>query len=72
MFGLPDQQLGESLSIIFEGHIPDEAQSIILKLETLRKHEMPKNYFVLSKFVRSNGKIQRKLTLQSIDFHEVQ
>ena len=72
VFGLPDQQLGESLSIVFEGHIPDEAQSMILKLETLRKYEIPKNYFVLSKFVRLNGKIQRKLTLQSIDFNEVQ
>jgi O-succinylbenzoic acid--CoA ligase len=72
VFGLPDKQLGESLSIVFEGHIPDKAQSMILKLETLRKFEFPKNYFVLSKFVRLNGKIQRKLTLQSIDFHEVQ
>ena len=72
VFGIPDQQLGQSLSIVFENHIPDEAQSMILKLDTLCKFEIPKNYFVLSKFVRSNGKIHRKLTLKSIDFNEVQ
>ena len=72
VFGIPDQQLGQSLSIVFENHIPDEAQSMILKLDTLSKFEIPKNYFVLSKFVRSNGKIHRKLTLKSIDFNEIQ
>lgn len=72
VFGAPDHQLGQSLSIVFEGQLPDEAQSMILNLETLRKYEMPKNYFVLSKFKRSHGKIQRKLTLQSIDFNEIQ
>ena len=71
VFGSPDHQLGQSLSIVFEGQLPEKAQSMILKLETLQKYEMPKNYFVVSKFKRSNGKIQRKLTLQSIDFNEV-
>ena len=68
VFGQPDKQLGQSLSIVFEGQMPNKVTEIISKLDTLRRYEKPKDYFVLSQFVRTNGKILRNLTLQTIDF----
>ena len=68
VFGQPDKQLGQSLSIVFEGQMPNKVIEIISKLDTLRRYEKPKDYFVLSQFVRTNGKILRNLTLQTIDF----
>ena len=68
VFGKPDKHLGESLSIVFEGQMPNQVTKIISKLDTLSRYEKPKDYFVLSQFVRTNGKILRNLTLQTIDF----
>ena len=64
----PDKRLGQSLSIVFEGHIPNEIETMVLNLDTLSKYEKPKDYFVLSQFVRTNGKILRNQTIQTIDF----
>jgi O-succinylbenzoic acid--CoA ligase len=68
VFGKPDKQLGQSLSIVFEGQAPNQIKRIISKLDTLSRYEKPKDYFVLSHFVRANGKILRHQTLQTIDF----
>ena len=68
VFGKPDKRLGQSLSIVFEGHIPNEIETMVLNLDTLSKYEKPKDYFVLSQFVRTNGKILRNKTLQTIKF----
>ena len=71
VFGKPDKQLGQSLSIVFEGQIPNKVANIISKLDTLSKYQKPKDYFVLSQFVRTNEKILRNLTLQRLSLHEV-
>jgi O-succinylbenzoic acid--CoA ligase len=68
VFGKPDKQLGQSLSIVFEGQVPNQIKKIISKLDSLSRYEKPKDYFVLSHFVRANGKILRNQTLQTIDF----
>ena len=68
VFGKPDKRLGQSLSIVFEGHKPNEIETMVLNLDTLSKYEKPKDYFVLSQFVRTNGKILRNQTIQTIDF----
>jgi O-succinylbenzoic acid--CoA ligase len=68
VFGKPDKQLGQSLSIVFEGQMPNQIVKIISKLDTLSRYEKPKDYFVLSHFVRNNGKILRNQTLNKIDF----
>jgi len=68
VFGKPDKQLGQSLSIVFEGQMPNQVEKMILKLDTLSRYEKPKDYFVISQFVRINGKILRNQTLQTIDF----
>jgi O-succinylbenzoic acid--CoA ligase len=68
VFGKPDKRLGQSLSIVFEGHLPNEIETMVSNLDTLSKYEKPKDYFVLSQFIRSNEKILRKQTLQTIVF----
>ena len=68
VFGKPDNQLGQSLSIVFEGQMPNQIEKKISKLDTLTKYEKPKDYFVLSHFVRANGKVLRNQTLKKIDF----
>jgi O-succinylbenzoic acid--CoA ligase len=68
VFGKPDKRLGQSLSIVFEGHLPNEIETMVSSLDTLSKYEKPKDYFVLSQFIRSNGKILRKQTLKAINF----
>ena len=68
VFGKTDQQLGQSLCVVFEGNMPDQIEKIISKLDTLSRYEKPKDYFVLSHFIRNNGKILRNQTLQTIDF----
>ena len=68
IFGKPDKRLGQSLSIVFEGHLPNEIETMVLNLDTLSKYEKPKDYFVISQFVRTNGKILRNQTIQTIDF----
>ena len=71
VFGKPDRELGQSLSIVFEGDIPNKIENKISKMDTISKYEKPKDYFVISQFVYNNGKILRNQTLQTIDFHEV-
>ena len=68
VFGKPDNQLGQSLSIVFEGQMPNQIEKKISKLDALTKYEKPKDYFVLSHFVRANGKVLRNQTLKKIDF----
>ena len=68
VFGKPDKRLGQSLSIVFEGHLPNEIETMVSSLDRLSKYEKPKDYFVLSQFIRSNGKILRKQTLKAINF----
>jgi O-succinylbenzoic acid--CoA ligase len=67
-FGKQDQQLGQSLCIVFEGYMPNQIENIISKLDTISRYEKPKDYFVLSQFVRTNGKILRNQTIRTIDF----
>ena len=68
VFGKPDKRLGQSLSIVFEGHLPNDIETIVLSFNKLSKYEKPKDYFVLSQFIRKNGKILRNQTIQKIDF----
>ena len=68
VFGKPDKRLGQSLSIVFEGHLPNDIETMVLSFDTLSKYEKPKDYFVLSQFVRKNGKILRNQTIKKIDF----
>ena len=68
VFGKPHKQLGQSLSIVFEGDMPNQIENIISKLNTLSKYQKPKDYFVISHFIRNNGKILRNQTLQKINF----
>jgi len=48
--------------------LPNEIETMVSSLDTLSKYEKPKDYFVLSQFIRSNGKILRKQTLKAINF----
>ena len=68
VFGKPDKRLGQSLSIVFEGHLPNDIETMVLSFDTLSKYEKPKDYFVLSQFIRKNGKILRNQTIKKIDF----
>ena len=68
VFGKPDKRLGQSLSIVFEGHLPNDIETMVLSFDTISKYEKPKDYFVLSQFIRKNGKILRNQTIQKIDF----
>ena len=68
VFGKPDKRLGQSLSIVFEGHLPNDIEKMVLSFDTLSKYEKPKDYFVLSQFIRKNGKILRNQTIKKIDF----
>lgn len=68
VFGKDDEKLGRSISIVFEGHKPKGVEAMISQLNTLTTYEKPKDYFVISQFVRTNGKILRNQTIQTIDF----
>ena len=68
---LPDQILGESLTLIVEGEPSDnkksQLQRIINHTSLLSKYEKPKQIYFLSEFVRTQaGKINRKETVKLV------
>lgn len=63
--GLPDDLLGQKLILLIEGKQEDDHLSEKIKtLQTLKKHEVPKEIIFVEKFVETiNGKISRRDTL---------
>tara|TARA_B100000768_G_scaffold15588_1_gene14420 strand:+ start:983 stop:2038 length:1056 start_codon:yes stop_codon:yes gene_type:complete len=53
----PDSVLGEKIVIVFEKKIPAEPKKFF---NQLNKHQRPKEVFFLTKFERTNGKINRQ------------
>ena len=66
VFGMPDEALGQSLSVVFEGALPENAEEIIKNSNLLSRYEKPKHLSVLSKFVRRNDKLIRHKTLEQL------
>jgi len=52
----PDKSLGEQIVIVFEKEVPHNAHLIFNKLG---KYERPKKMYTLSKFKKTNGKLDR-------------
>lgn len=55
--GLPDEQLGEKVVLVFENKIPSMPELVFKKLTP---YERPKGIFALNSFNRRHGKINRK------------
>ena len=55
--GLPDEQLGEKIVLVFENKIPSMPELVFKKLNSF---ERPKGIFSLNSFSRRHGKINRK------------
>ena len=53
---MPDKSLGEQIVIVFEKEVPHNAHLIFNKLG---KYERPKKTYTLSKFKKTNGKLDR-------------
>ncbi|MEE9365017.1 MAG: AMP-binding protein [Cellulophaga sp.] len=69
--GIPDNKLGQKLVLILEGkEIPENLTSEIAALKSLTKYQIPKEVFLVPKFVEANGKVQRKETLKLIDLSQ--
>jgi O-succinylbenzoic acid--CoA ligase len=66
VFGMPDEALGQSLSVVFEGALPENAEEIIKNSKLLSRYEKPKHLCVLSQFVRRNDKLMRHKTLEQL------
>ena len=66
VFGMPDEALGQSLSVVFEGALPENAEKIIKNSKLLSRYEKPKHLCVLSQFVRRNDKLMRHKTLEQL------
>lgn len=65
--GLPDQKLGEAVTLVIEFHLDaDKITELMKKLRlNLHKYEMPKSIKMVDKFIEaSNSKINRKKTLE--------
>ena len=60
---IPDSILGEKIVIVFEKKIPAEPKKYFSQLN---KHQRPKEVFFLTKFERTNGKINRQNIKSSI------
>lgn len=54
---IPDSILGEKIVVVFEKKIPAEPKKFFSQLN---KHQRPKEVFFLTKFERTNGKINRQ------------
>jgi O-succinylbenzoic acid--CoA ligase len=63
VFGMPDDDLGESLAVVFEGVVPEGFDKIINNSNLFDRYQKPKHIFCLPEFVRSNGKLMRYQTL---------
>ncbi len=66
--GLPDDSLGESVTLIIEGELNTDAlQKELAQLPGLEKHEAPKRVFKVPNLVTTdNGKIQRNKTARLV------
>ena len=66
--GVPDKILGQKLVLLVEGELAvTNLQEQIASLTTLSKYQIPKNIFLVSKFLNTkNGKIDRFKTLSLI------
>ena len=67
--GLPDEQLGEKIVLVFENKIPSMPE---LAFKKLNSYEKPKEIFALNSFNRKHGKINRKNIQNRLikDLHE--
>jgi O-succinylbenzoic acid--CoA ligase len=64
VFGMPDDDLGESLAVVFEGVIPDRCVQVINDSNLFERYQKPKHIFCLPEFVRSNDKLMRRQTFE--------
>ena len=64
VFGMPDDDLGESLAVVFEGVIPDKCVQVINDSNLFERYQKPKQIFCLPEFVRSNDKLMRRQTFE--------
>lgn len=66
--GVPDKMLGQKLVLLIEGELaPTNLQEQIASLTTLSKYQIPKNIYLVPKFLETkNGKIDRFKTLTII------
>ncbi len=67
--GLADEVLGQKLVLVVEGKIQvEEIRELLKTAEGLSKYQIPKNIFVLPKFLDTKtGKIQRSKTLDLLN-----
>jgi O-succinylbenzoic acid--CoA ligase len=63
VFGMPDDALGESLAVVFEGDVPKGCVESIKDSNLFEPYQKPKHIYCLPEFVRSNGKLMRHHTL---------
>ena len=66
VFGMPDEALGQSLAVVFEGSFPKDASQTINNTDLLTRYEKPKNLYCLSQFVRRNDKLIRYKTIEEL------
>lgn len=67
--GVPDEALGEKLILVVEGKAVDKKALLqeIKTLPTLQKYEIPKNIYLIDKFIETeNGKVIREKNLKQI------
>jgi O-succinylbenzoic acid--CoA ligase len=67
--GLADEVLGQKLVLVVEGKVQvEEIKGLLKTAEGFSKYQIPKNIFVLPKFVATKtGKIQRSKTLELLN-----
>ena len=67
--GLTDEVLGQKLVLVVEGKIQvEEIRQLLKSIEELSKYQIPKNIFVLPKFLETKtGKIHRSKTLELLN-----
>jgi len=63
ILGIPDEKLGEKITIVFEGETPSSFKDLVKQLDSF---ERPKKVFNLEEFPRNNNKILRKKILTKI------
>ena len=67
-YGIPDKILGEKIIMVVEGDpgIIKEAEKKISACKTLKKYEIPKAIYSVSKILRNNGKFMRGKTVSNL------
>lgn len=66
VFGVPDETLGQSLAVVFEGALPDNVSQRIKESNLLNRYEIPKHIYCLPQFETTNNKLMRNKTLEQL------